>query len=177
MLSNLKLLLLGLWLGAALFFSAVVAPTAFRVLRSFNLPNASEIAGTIVSRSLSIVNIAGLTVSVIALLIVVSRRRNYSRMRLAVQLVLLGIMAVASALGEWVIAARMRTLRAAMTVPIDQVPLNHPLRVAFSALHSYSVAALGVAIIAALLACFIVGNRSRTLHEWERTGSGNYRAR
>ena len=52
-----------------------------------------------------------------------------------------------------------------------------PERVAFAALHSYSVAALGVAIIAALLVCFIVRNRSRTLHEWERTGSGNYRTR
>jgi hypothetical protein len=92
-------------------------------------------------------------------------------------MILLATMAITTALGEWVIAARMRALRAAMIVPIDQVSANDPKRVAFAALHGYSVAALGVAIIAAVLACFVVGNRGRTLHGWERTGSGNYRAR
>jgi hypothetical protein len=28
-----------------------------------------------------------------------------------------------------------------------------------------------------LLVCFVVRNRSRTLHEWERSGRGNYRTR
>ncbi len=174
---NLRLLVLGLWLGAAVFFSAVVAPTSFRVLRGFKLPNAGEIAGTIVSHSLSVVNISGLIISLILMLVALGLKRNYSRGRLAVQIILLAVMAITTAIGEWVIAARLRALRAAMIVPIDQVPSSDLRRVAFATLHGYSVAALGVAIIAALLACFIVGNRRRTLHEWERTGSGNYRAR
>jgi hypothetical protein len=175
--NNLRLFLLGLWLGAAVLFSAVVAPTAFHVLRSFNLPNAGEIAGTIVSHTLSIVNISGFVLSLILMAVALGLARNHSRGRLTAQMILLATMAIATALGEWIIAARMRALRAAMVVPIDQVSASDPKRMAFAALHGYSVAALGVAIIAALLACFIVGNRSRTLHEWERTGSGNYRAR
>jgi hypothetical protein len=170
--NNLRLFLLGLWLGAAVLFSAVVAPTSFRVLRGFNLPNAGEIAGTIVSHTLSVVNI-----SVILLVIVFVFRRNYSRGRLAAQLFLLATMAMTTALGEWVIAARMRNLRAAMIIPIDQVSASDPMRVTFAALHGYSVAALGIAMIAALLLGLVMRTRSRTLHEWERTGSGNYRTR
>ena len=45
----------------------------------------------------------------------------------------------------------MRGLRAAMNGQIDHVPLTDPNRIAFAALHGYSVAALGVAIIAALV--------------------------
>ena len=175
--NNVRLFLIGVWLGAAVLFSAVVAPTSFRVLRGFNLANAGEIAGTIVSHTLSVVNISGFFLSLVLMVIAFGLRRNFSRGRLSAQIVLLAIMAVTTAAGEWIIAARMRALRAAMIVPIDQVPLTDPKRVAFAALHGYSVAALGVAIIAALLVCFVAKNRSRTLHEWERTGGGNYRTR
>ena len=175
--NNLRLFLLGLWLGAAVLFGAVVAPTAFHVLRGFNLPNAEEIAGSIVSHTLSVVNISGFVLSLILMVVALGLKRNHSRGRLTAQLILLATMAIATAIGEWVVAARMRALRAAMVVPIDQVSASDPKRMAFAALHGYSVAALGVAIIAGLVACFIVGNRSRTLHEWERTGSGNYRTR
>jgi len=155
-------LLLALWLGAALLFSAVVAPTSFRVLRNFNLPNAGEIAGTIVSRTLSVVNVGGFVVSVLVFVAVLAFGRKYSRGRLVAQLALLTTIAVATAAGEWLIAARMRALRAAMIVPIDQVPLTDANRVAFAALHGYSVAALGVAIMAGLLTFFLLGSRGRT---------------
>jgi hypothetical protein len=175
--NNIRLFLLGLWLGAAVLFSAVVAPTSFQVLRGFNLPNAGEIAGTIVSHTLSVVNISGFILSLILMVITVGFKRSHSHVRLTAQILLLATMAIATAVGEWVIAARMRALRAAMMVPIDQVSLSDPKRIAFAALHGYSVAALSVAMIAALLVCFVVRTRSRTLHEWERAGSGNYRAR
>src|SRR5882724_8687125 len=112
--NNLRLFLLGLWLGAAVLFSAVVAPTAFRVLRGFNLPNAGEIAGTIVSHTLSVVNISGFILGLILMVIAFGFKRNHSRGRLTAQMVLLGLMAITTAAGEWVIAARMRALRAAM---------------------------------------------------------------
>ena len=175
--NNLRLFLLGLWLVAAVLFSAVVAPATFRVLRGFNLPNAGEVAGTIVSHTLSVVNISGFVLSLILLASAFVLRRNYSRGRLTAQMFLLATMALTTALGEWVIASRMRSLRAAMIIPIDQVSAGDPMRVAFAALHGYSVAALGIAMIAALLLSFVIRTRSRTLHEWERTGSGNYRTR
>lgn len=175
--NNLRLFLLGLWLGAAVLFSTVVAPNTFKILRGFNLPNAGEIAGTIVTSTLSVVNISGFVLSLALIVIAFVLRRNYSRSRLTAQMILLATITITTAAGEWMIAARMRALRAAMIVPIDQVLAGDPRRVAFATLHSYSVAALGIAMVAALLACFMVGNRGRTLHEWERTGSGDYRAR
>ncbi|MEP6820705.1 MAG: DUF4149 domain-containing protein [bacterium] len=148
--------LLAAWLGVAVFFSAVVAPSAFGVLRSFNLPNASEIAGTIVSRGLSAVNKTGLILSLLLLVAGMLVRKCYGRASFILQNVLLLIVAILTTAGEWVIAARMRGLRAAMQGHIDQVPLDDPNRVAFAALHGYSVAALGVAMIAALVVILLM---------------------
>src|SRR6476620_6991164 len=67
MVSFSRLILLACWFGAALFFGAVVAPAAFGVLRSFGLSNANEIAGSIVTRSLSVINIAGFLISLLLL--------------------------------------------------------------------------------------------------------------
>ena len=149
--NHLRISLLAAWLGVAIFFSAVVAPSAFGVLRSFSLPNASEIAGTIVSRGLSAVNTTGLIVSLLLLVAGLLVRKCYGRTSFILQNVLLLIVAIVTTAGEWVIAARMRGLRAAMQGHIDLVPLDDPNRVAFAALHGYSVAALSVAMIAALI--------------------------
>jgi hypothetical protein len=152
-------LLLGSWIGAAIFFSAVVAPAVFRVLRAFDLPNANEIAGSIVTRTLSVVNTSGFIFSLILLATGFALQETYSRRAFIVQMILLIVIAITTGVGEWVIAAKMRGLRAAMQVPIDQVAANDPNRLAFAVLHSYSVAALGVAIIAALIAFFVIANR------------------
>jgi hypothetical protein len=156
---KIRILLLSLWIGAAIFFSAVVAPTAFRVLRAYNLPNAGEIAGAIVNQALGVVNTAGFIISLLLLALAFPFRTNYSRTRFILQNVLLGVIAISTGIGEWVIAAKMRTLRAAMSLPIDRIDLSDPGRVAFQTLHGYSVAALSVAIIAALIAFFVMANR------------------
>src|SRR6266851_8337236 len=67
-----SLLLLTSWLGASVFFSTVVAPTAFEVLRSFQVPNMNEIAGTIVTRALSVINVSGVVISLSLLALTVS---------------------------------------------------------------------------------------------------------
>jgi hypothetical protein len=160
-LNNIRLLLLASWLGAAVFFSAAVAPSAFRVLRTFNLPNASEIAGAIVTRTLSVVNTTGFVLSVLLLITTFVLKDNYGQLAFILQTILLSIMAVTTGVGEWVIAPKMRTLRAAMHTTIDQIPAGDPSRIAFDALHGYSVTALSIAIIAALIAFFVVANRAR----------------
>jgi hypothetical protein len=53
----------------------------------------------------------------------------------------------------------MRELRTAMAIPIEQVSAGDPMRVAFQALHGYSVAALSIAIIAALIAFVFMAQR------------------
>lgn len=158
-LNQVRMLLLAAWLGAAIYFSAVVAPSVFAVLRSFSLPNANEIAGTIVTRTLSAVNTSGLFLSLLLLITALGVKKCYKRSSFILQNVLLLIVAIATGVGEWVIAAKMRGLRAAMNGQIDQVALSDPDRIAFAALHGYSVAALGIAMIAGLIAFFVIANR------------------
>jgi uncharacterized protein DUF4149 len=154
--------LLAAWFGTALFFGAVVAPAAFGVLRSFDLPNANEIAGTIVTRSLSVINIAGFLISLLLLATLILWRNSSSRISFILQCVCLAVIAVATGVGHWVIAARMRALRAAMVLPIDQIAADDARRVAFNSLHGYSANALGLAMIAALVALVLMGRSWRS---------------
>lgn len=162
MVNNLRLLLLASWLGAAILFSAVVAPGAFQVSRAFSLPNAGEVAGAMVNRTLSVVNVAGFSICVLLVLLAVILRKTYGKRTFVAQIFLLVVVAIATALGEWVIAAKMRALRTAMAVPIDQIAMSDPLKVAFQALHGYSVAALSIAIVAGLIAFFLIAPRRIT---------------
>ena len=156
-----RLILLAAWFGAALFFSAVVAPAAFGVLRSFGLPNASEIAGSIVTRSLSVVNLAGFAIALLLLVTLILRRNHSSRLSFIVECISLGVIALATGAGHWFIAARMRALRAAMVLPIDQIAADDPNRIAFNNLHGYSVNALSLAMIAALVAMVLMARSLR----------------
>ena len=124
-----RLILLACWFGAALFFGAVVAPAAFGVLRSFGLPNANEIAGSIVTRSLSVVNLAGFVIALVLLATLIVRRNTSGRTSFIVEFICLGVIALATGVGHWVIAARMRALRAAMVLPIDQITADDARRV------------------------------------------------
>ena len=153
---RIRLLLLGLWLGAAVFFGAAVAPAVFGVLRGTQLSNANELAGMIVQRSLAVVNRGGFE---IALFLIVTgffiNRRESRRLQFA-EMISLAIMAIMTGVSHWVISARMLALKAAMQAPIDQIAGNDPRRIAFDALHSYSVTAMGVAIVAGLAAFLIM---------------------
>ena len=160
-LGSTRLVLLSLWLGAAVFFSVAVAPAAFGVLRSFALPNASEIAGSIVTRTLSIINVAGFVIAAFLLLTLFGRRASTGRFSLIIESLCLGLILVATGVGHWIIAARMRALRAAMYLPIDQVPVDDARRVAFNSLHGYSVNALALAMIAALIAIVMIARGLR----------------
>src|SRR5689334_14913258 len=156
-----RLILLACWFGAALFFVAVVAPAAFSVLRSFGLPNANEIAGSIVTRSLSVINVAGFLIALLLLLSLLLWRNSASRVSFIVECVCLVVIALATGVGHWVIAARMRALRAAMVLPIDQIAIDDSRRIEFNSLHGYSVNALGLAMIAALVALVLMARSLR----------------
>jgi Domain of unknown function (DUF4149) len=160
-LNTTRLILLAAWVGAALFFGAVVAPAAFSVLRSFGLSNANEIAGSIVTRSLSVVNIAGFVIALILLITLILRRNYSSRLSFIVECICLVVIALTTAVSHWFIAARMRALRAAMVLPIDQIAADDPRRIAFNSLHGYSVNALSLAMIAALVAMVLMARSLR----------------
>jgi hypothetical protein len=154
-----RLLLIALWLGGAVFFSAAVAPAAFAVLRARGVVDANEAAGSIVTRTLSIINTGGFFLALALLLSAFLFRQGASRRALRAETVSLALVAVATSVGQWVIAARMLALRAAMGRPIDDVAADDPLRLTFGAWHGYSVTALGVAILAAAVALLLIARR------------------
>ena len=158
----LRLLILGLWLGAAVFFGAAVAPTVFGVLRGAQLANASELAGMMVQRLLAVINRGGFEISLFLLVTGYFISRKESRLARFAEMISLSIMAIMTGVSHWIISARMLALRAAMQTPIDQVAANDPRRIAFDALHGYSVTAMGVAILAGLLAFLIMARPKAT---------------
>ena len=160
---DLRLLIVALWLGAALFFSFAVAPSAFTVLRASSALYANHLAGSIVTRTLAVVNTSGF---IIGLLLVASAFgwRDFGRKRFVflLEIVSLLLMTAATGVGQWVIAARMLALRLQMGGPIDETAATDPLRVEFNSLHGLSVSALGIAMLAALAAFIAISRRARS---------------
>jgi len=152
------LLLLGLWLGAAVFFGAAVARALFNVLRGAGLANANELAGSIVTRLLAIINQGGLEIALFLLVTAFFVNRNQSRLARWAEVLSLAIMAIMTGVSHWVISARMLELRRAMGAPIDQVSPIDPRRMSFDSLHRYSVWVMSVAMIAGLIA-FVLASR------------------
>jgi len=154
-LNFIKLILVSMWLGATLFFGAVVAPAAFGVLRSFELTNASEIAGSIVTRCLSVVNITGFIIGLFVLVCLFVSARPKG-LRFLFELLAAGVVVLTTGIGHWVIAARMHALRVAMNLPINQIRPDDPRRIEFNNLHGYSVNTLALAMIAALVTIILI---------------------
>jgi hypothetical protein len=155
---NLRVLLLGLWLGAACFFSFGVAPSAFAVLPT------RELAGAIVNRTLAIVNYSGFVIGLILLASAYISRQNASHGKFWFEQALLFLLTVACAFGQFVIAARLSSLRGQFDRPIDEIAVDDPLRIAFNDLHAYSVTILMTAMIAALITFFLLLGRTRKLN-------------
>jgi hypothetical protein len=55
----------------------------------------------------------------------------------------------------------MRAIRAALELPIDQIAADDSRRIAFNSLHGYSVNALSLAMIAALVALVLMARGAR----------------
>lgn len=122
------------WLGAALFFAAIVAPGAFSVLKSHVL------AGGLIVYVLPPLFYTGLAVGLIMAVFDTARRRWA------------GVtMAAACAIAQFVVARRIDRLEATLTGPPDALPSTDPRQAAFAQLHGLSVALFGVAMIAALV--------------------------
>src|SRR5688572_31878687 len=94
--SDLRLLLLSIWLGAAVFFIGV-AQSAFAVLPQ------PELAGAVVNRTLSILNYGGLAIAVLLIVTSFLATRNVNRVSIWIERFLLLIVAAACAVGQFVI--------------------------------------------------------------------------
>ncbi|MEO6390757.1 MAG: DUF4149 domain-containing protein [Pyrinomonadaceae bacterium] len=150
-----RLLAIGLWLGAAIFFSFSLAPSVFSILPS------RELAGAVVQRNLTVINLGGVFVGALVLLLGIPSRSLAHKLLWWVQGIMLTLMTVAAAIGHWIIAARLREFRAQMGRPIELLPVSDPVRVAFDQLHGYSVVVLTIALIAALVAWLLIARQTR----------------
>lgn len=150
--SDIRLLLLAIWFGAAVFFIGV-AQSAFAVIEQ------RELAGAVVGRNLAILNYGGMVVatSLIAMSLVGSAK--VSKFWLWVERFLLLIIAAACAVGQFVIGFWLSSVRTQIGRPIDEVAIDDPLRMQFNTLHQYSEWTLLAAMAAALIAFFIIANR------------------
>jgi hypothetical protein len=157
-LSDIRLLLTGLWLGAAVFFIAV-AQSSFAVLPT------RELAGSVVSRTLMIVNIGGLIIGLILLATSFIKQQGIKPLWIWTERFLLVLLTLACAVGQFVIALWLSFIRAQIGKPIDEVSLEDPLRIQFNNLHQYSVWVLAAAMIAALLVFFIISRKNFTATE------------
>ena len=150
-----------MWLGAAVFLSAVLAPSAFLILRGYQSFNATEIAGAIVNRNLVAINLAGFVIGLIVFITGLLKFRRVGLLTLLIESLCAATLSVATAIGHWVIAAKLRALRLEFTGPLDQLTASDPRRISFDQLHSYSVRALVVAMIAAIVGYVVIALRTR----------------
>ncbi len=163
LISDFRLLLLGIWLGAACFLSFAVAPSAFAVLPS------REAAGAMVNQTLAIVNYSGIVIGLILLASSYLPKQNFSRALLWIERILILVSIVACAFGQFVVGYQIQSVRAQIGRPVEEIAADDPLRIAFDSLHGQSVTALSVAMICALVAFFLIARRGRNYENQLKT--------
>ncbi len=134
--THIALIVVAIWLGAALLTVAVVAPGAFAVLPT------RALAGEMVGRVLPVVFAGAVVVPIVAIWLAPDVRRS------GVARVTASVAALAALVALALVNPRIAALRAAIVVPIDQLAPSDPRRMLFGVLHAGSVALLGLAMLA-----------------------------
>ncbi len=141
---------LGTWLGSIFYFSAAVAPGAFRVLAS------QDQAGVLVEFTLRRLHtlgvIAGLMFLLASAAMAVSSAGSGKRLMLPVAGVV--IMVILTVVSQHVVIRRMSALRQEM-VSVVATPPDNPLRVEFDRLHGVSVRLEGATLLIGLVSFFL----------------------
>ena len=150
--SDIRLLILAIWLGAAVFFIGV-AQSAFAVIAD------RELAGAVVGRNLTVLNIGGIVIAGIMILTSFVGMNNVSKFWVWIERFLVLVVGAACAVGQFVFGLWIAAIKGQMGKPIEEVAADDPLRVQFDMVHHYSEWALMTAMIAALIACFVISNR------------------
>ena len=153
--SDIRLLLLAIWLGAGVFFIAV-AQAAFGVIEQ------RELAGAVVNRTLAVLEYGGMAIALVLILTSLVGTARIGAFWLWVERFFLLVMAAACAVGQFVVGFWLSSLRGQMGRPIDEVAVDDPLRAQFNTVHEYSVWVLLIGMGAAVIAFFIIANRKFT---------------
>jgi hypothetical protein len=144
MLLKTRIGLLGLWLGAMALFSFGVAPGAFAVLPA-------HLAGQVVSRVLSVVEIAGIFTGVLLIMCLACEASRQRRAVTIVEAVLLTLMLISTLVSRYLVSARLHAIRLGAGENISALPSGDPARAAFDLLHQTSVGLMSFNLIAAIV--------------------------
>jgi hypothetical protein len=153
-LRTLMLLALIVWIGGIIFFAFVLAPTVFTVLPI------RELAGNVVSRSLTALHWMGLISGLVFLLcsVIYNQKKHADARLFSAAHVLMLVMLALTAISQFGITPRMRALRSDMGV-IDNVPENDARRVEFNRLHGWSTRAEGGVFLCGLVVVVLTARR------------------
>lgn len=141
---------LGTWLGSIFYFSAAVAPGAFRVLPS------QDLAGLLVEFTLRRLHtvgvIAGLLFLIASAAMALTSAGAGKRLILPVAGVV--VMVALTVVSQHVVIRRMNVLRREMGSVVE-TPKDSPLRVEFDRLHGVSVQLEGATLLIGVVALFL----------------------
>jgi hypothetical protein len=158
---SLVYLVLGLWLGALVFFGAILAPIAFGELPPLFQNQAAGLhaAGIVVGGSLVRLHWLGLGCGVIFLVVLVLARHHYRQ--ILPQAALVGLMLLLTAYSQFSIIPRMNIARDSIGGSIEAVAADNPGRVIFERLHQRSVHVEGLILLCGLAALVATAHWSR----------------
>jgi hypothetical protein len=149
---KIRLTLLSLWLGAMAFFSFVVAPAAFAVLPK------QQLAGTLVSRTLGILEIIGIIFGALLIIILIFSRERSGRAPFY-ELIALASMTVSMLVSHFVVSRRIHEMR----VNFGEIALlaaGDPTRATFDMYHQFSVWLMGFNILGAIALIVYLARRN-----------------
>jgi Domain of unknown function (DUF4149) len=141
---------LGTWLGSIFYFSAAVAPGAFRVLPS------QDLAGLLVEFTLRRLHTVGLIAGLLFLIAsaAMALTSTGAGKRLILPVVGVAIMVILTIVSQHVVIRRMNVLRTEMGSVVE-TPKDNPLRVEFERLHGVSVQLEGSTLLIGVAALFL----------------------
>lgn len=152
------LLVLGLWIGAMVYFASVAAPAAFAALADQPGLPGRQLAGAVVRIALGTLNQSGVAMAFVALVLLYLAEPDYRTRPVLVVAGIVLLLGILSFVAHGVVSARLETLRIAMGV-IDEVALDDPRRIEFGRLHVVSVLVLMAQIVGALITFVLSGWR------------------
>ena len=141
---------LGTWVGSIFYFSAAVAPAAFRVLQS------QDQAGLLVEFTLRRLHTLGVVAGVTFLFAsaILAMSASSAGKSLLLPAVGVAVMLILTVISQHVVIRRMTNLRRQM-VSVAATPPDNPLRVEFDRLHRVSVQLEGATLLIGFASLFL----------------------
>ena len=146
---------LGTWVGSIFYFSAAVAPAAFRVLQS------QDQAGLLVEFTLRRLHTLGVAAAVLFLFAsaILAMAASGSGKSLLLPVAGVVLMLILTIISQHVVIRRMTFLRSQM-VSVAATPPENPFRVEFNRLHRISVQLEGATLLIGFASLYLTVGRA-----------------